>query len=172
VVLSADIGPAERRIAHEYAEHLGLEHETVDSSVGRVLVLRRPKRMPTQPALTVTDFVFFKTYLGLEGRFVEYAARSHLATLPMPLHWRSNREARDGPQHHITLLSRYEVSALLSRAANGPTSSVEQLAALFASLPADWEPLGVGRAAEDEDEVLFVVVFLPAPCFPWLSITD
>mmetsp|Transcript_62773 Transcript_62773/g.147208 ORF Transcript_62773/g.147208 Transcript_62773/m.147208 type:complete len:576 (+) Transcript_62773:59-1786(+) len=118
-------------------------------------------------------FAFCRGVVAAAGDKVEKAAEKGWPEVPPA--WQAERSKRDGPQCHITFLSKADLQSLIQsdsiwiRAglevpANDASSVAASATALFLTMPRCWEwiDLGTGACKDDRAETIFRVVLWPA----------
>ena len=167
----------ERMRVHHIAEQFGVEHFSRGSNPFRyICALSR-----TGPR--ENNFQYFG-YIGLFGEIVDTIANQYLSDI-IPEEHRLKRIKRDGPPHHITLMTRPEIQTALKSMEekfpelmkrDGPKEisfddselkgDLQKLLKLVSEhVKGDLEPLGLGRISCEEDadnECYFVVLNWPS----------
>ncbi|KAG2487282.1 hypothetical protein HYH03_014123 [Edaphochlamys debaryana] len=105
-----------------------------------------------------------ESYVGLFGGAVEAVAQAAMASGAVPAHHAANRVKRDGPSHHITLITPPEMHELRKKHGMSPERAFEGVVAQIGAAGGAWLPLGVGRAdsRRSGDEARYLVVAWPA----------
>lgn len=145
-----------RKRLHEVATRAGVRSESVGHGGARRLTFFWPEALGER----TERFVDRGGYLSFEGPVVERAAAREHAEVTDGR--RRRREARDGSRHHITVVNRAELRAVVE--GKPRDEAVRELLLRAArEVPDDWEDQGLGRVENEAGQVaVFRVVRWPA----------
>ncbi|KXZ46244.1 hypothetical protein GPECTOR_45g114 [Gonium pectorale] len=126
--------------------------------------------VPTAPAAAASvKLCGGGAYLALVGPAVDAAASLALAPRSgeadaVPAGHVAHRVARDGPHHHVTLVTPPEMEELTSGYGMDPKDAYDRVVSEIGPSGGAWLPLGLGRAAcpASGSEALFLLVAWPA----------
>lgn len=177
VDFSNTLNLSERMRVHAIAEQFGVEHFSRGSNPFRY-ICALPRSGPRD-----NNFQYFG-YIGLFGNIVDTIANKYISDA-VPQEHRLKRIKRDGPPHHITLMTRPEIQTALKSMEekfpelmkqsvpqdegvrpkedeSGLKTDLQKLLKLVSEhVKGDLEPLGLGKiegADEDADNECFFVV--------------
>eukprot|EP00435_Cladocopium_sp_Y103_P025929 s2351_g6.t1 len=135
-----------------------------------------PTSQIAMPTVLVVTLTFCRGVVAVTGAAVEQASSRGPA---VPGSWVQQREKRDGPEHHLTLLSKVDLQQLSQRIAEGASSWCQEVptpdandmpgiakaaAALLGKMSCtwDWVDVGTGSCKDATGEASFRVVLWPA----------
>jgi len=121
-------------------------------------VVKRDTALPQ--GLPADDLVFSRGVFALCGPNVELAAAE--ASDRVPTRSREARVQRDGPTHHITVLTKDDISRIVRDAPDTKIAQEELLETLSKTCFGDWVDLGLGNAAKGKNEAFFKVIIWPS----------
>jgi len=156
VSFPASLTAKQRKMIHDIAQESYLESRSVGKPPNRFITVKKPasNKTPVDTRRFVKERFHFNGYIGLGGPFVDYIARLMKTKFLIPHEYAQKRQERDGRfNHHITIISKAELPLVFKVQPN-----LTQLLATIKNLPDSWEPLGVGKAVDGENECFFVVV--------------
>lgn len=153
----------ERVIVHELAQKFGLAHFSRGGSKHRFLTVSKELQERK-------DEWQYNSYIGLFGPKVDESATKGIEIVPESMI--EKRKKRDGPIHHITLLSREEVDNLIQtiesfkekfkqkchQIQNSQSPKELILNVISQVVEDDWKDLGIGKVEEKDDVVYFKVL--------------
>ena len=149
----------ERKAVHSLAESLGLTHESSGDKDARVLTIGRS----VDQRSAISDVLICEGYVALQGASVEAAAFLAKSEDRISIESRTARRARDGDQHHITLVTRKELQMWakrqgLAKVSRDFTNNV--MSSISEEVVNDWTVIGIGHAVNDvgDEEAFFVVL--------------
>eukprot|EP00026_Physarum_polycephalum_P013226 Phypoly_transcript_13606.p1 GENE.Phypoly_transcript_13606~~Phypoly_transcript_13606.p1 ORF type:complete len:305 (+),score=44.39 Phypoly_transcript_13606:57-917(+) len=144
----------ERLTVHQLADIFGMAHESSGRGQKRFIRCEK-KKTPKSDTPSFEEMYFFKGYIGLMGPCVDsYAnqAKGHI-----PSEYIEPRVKRDGPKHHITILTKKELKALSSKGEDedfDDNTVIKLLTKLSEEVKNDWQDMGLGRvSAEANGEI-------------------
>ena len=140
-----------RQEVHKVAERLELSHESIGEGEFRCLMVSKRFGVPRGDGLLLVEYFYADTYFGIKGAMVDAVAEKYKTWLH-PSVW-AKREARDGPHHHITILSAASIAQL---------SDISPPASLFSQLQQavsdSWCDKGLGMVKDEQGNATFFVI--------------
>lgn len=80
----------------------------------------------------ITETYFYNGYIGLKGPYVEHCAKNNIDDVSKI--YLENRVRRDGREHHITILSKSEISMLMDMNSKSKSQTKEYVQELLTKL--------------------------------------
>ena len=148
---------AKRQKLHALAERLELYHESMGKGEERSLILskNRPQKVENRDVYDMVEYYYCDTYYGLKGPYVDWVAERAAANLDESV--TARRKSRDGPHHHITVISTKTIADL------PPELTPELLFDKLTSVPDDWQSVGIGTVQNEEGlHAIFLVLSWPS----------